>query len=221
MPIFAAIPAIAGGIASAAPAISGLVGAGTGIAGAITGGNTAAKTQGQVNGLYQPYQQAGAQALNQINELLSPGHDVMPVLQSMPGYQAGLDEGLTGLMRAENAAGTLNSGGTQKAAIRYGQNYATSTYQNILNNLYKVAGLGEASLAPMADNYASGNASANAAVNQGIGALAGGINSFLNPAQPAAKVPTTPFAPATSFPSIPANSPTIGPLSGAASLPVF
>jgi hypothetical protein len=213
MPIFAAIPAIVGGVAAAAPAISGLVGAGTAIAGAVSGSNTAGKTQGQVNNLYQPYNQAGIGALNQINTLLSPGNNVLSTLQAQPGYQAGFDQGMVGQERAQAAAGTLNSGGTLKASTRYGQDYATNQYQNILNNLYKVAGLGENSLGPLADNYASGNASQNAALNQGIG----GVASLFNPLAGGVQQPTTPYAPVTSSPFIPAN--TNNPLSLDTTLP--
>ncbi len=218
--------AVGGGLAAAAPAIggiSGLVSAGTGIASAITGSNTAKQTEGQVNDLYQPYNQAGVGALNQINTLLSPGNDVMSTLESQPGYQAGYDQGQIGVERAENAAGTLNSGGTLKASTRYGQDYATNTYQNILNNLYKVAGMGEASLGPMADNIASGNTSANAALNQGIGAGVNGLNALLNGGS-GGTIPTTPIGNiAGNSPVIAANSPILsGPLNTTGpTLPVF
>lgn len=217
--------AIGGGLAAAAPAIgglTGLIGAGTSIAGALSGGNTAKQTEGQVNQLYQPYATAGAGALNQINTLLSPGQDVMPALESQPGYQAGFDQGQVGLDRAESAAGTLNSGGTQKAAIRTGQDYATSTYQNILNNLYKVAGMGAATIPGQADNIASGNSSQAAATNQAIGAGGQLLNGLLNPGAPApGSVPVGAQPNMAPGQYIPASTPQIGALNTNISTPVF
>lgn len=173
MPLIAAIgPAIAG-IGSAlggAGGISSLIGAGTGIAGALNSGNNARNTESQVNGLYQPYQAAGAGAINQINNLLQPGGGGADYTKSLPGYQFQYDQGLDAGNRAAAAAGTLNSGGTLKAQTRYGQDYASNAYQTALNNLYKSAGLGLAASGDMASNIASGNMGQTNATNGVIGA---------------------------------------------------
>lgn len=189
-------------------AVPALVGAGTAIAGAVTSGNNAKKTESQVNNLYQPYQATGASAINQINNLLSPGFDAQGYTQSLPGYQFQFDQGLEAADRAAAAAHTLNSGGTLKDLTRYGQGYASSAYQTALNNLYKSAGLGLAASGDMASNIASGNQGQTNATNGIIGAVGNTVGNLFNGfnnggggaiATPNANLAPGPYVPANSF----------------------
>jgi hypothetical protein len=176
---------------AAAPA---LISAGTAIAGGINSGNNARNTESQVNGLYQPYQAAGAGAINQINTLLQPGGGGADYTKSLPGYQFQYDQGLDAGNRAAAAAGTLNSGGTLKAQTRYGQDYASNAYQTALNNLYKSAGLGLAASGDMASNIASGNMGQTNATNGIIGAGGNLLGNLLGGGSaPAYAQPSSPF----------------------------
>jgi hypothetical protein len=208
MPFLAAIPAAIGGIGAAlggASGISGLIGAGTGIAGALNSGHNAKQTEGQINGLYQPYTAAGATAINQINNMLSPGFDAEGYTKSLPGYQFQLDQGLQAGDRAAAAAGTLNSGGTLKAQTRYGQDFAQNAYQTALNNLYKTAGLGVAANGDMASNIASGNQGQTNATNGILGA-GGNLLGNLFSGGSGGGAATTPYANLSPGLSIAANS---------------
>lgn len=218
--------AIGGGLAAAAPAIGGLSGAiglGTNVAKLVGGsGASSAATNAQIDannqaiGLNQPYHDAGVGALNQLNQFLTPGFDATSAIEGTPGYQFQYQQGLDAGNRAAAAAGTLNSGGTLKAQTRYGQQYAQNAFQNQLNNLYKVAGLGEFATNNMGNNLLNiGGVQAQNAINQnGVvqNALGGLANTFTGYSGGGGQLQTTPYAPLANQPYIPAGSPSIGPL---------
>lgn len=54
-------------------------------------------------------------------------------LQATPGYMARYQQGLDANQRSAAAKGTLLNGGTQKALARYGQDYASNEYNNLVN----------------------------------------------------------------------------------------
>lgn len=54
-------------------------------------------------------------------------------LESSPGYMARYQQGLTSRDRSAAAHGTILNGGTQKALARYGQDYASNEYGNLVN----------------------------------------------------------------------------------------
>jgi len=61
---------------------------------------------------------------------------VAPNAQTMqldPGYQFRMQEGQKALERSASARGTLNTGGTMKAAQAYGQGLASQEYGNVYN----------------------------------------------------------------------------------------
>jgi hypothetical protein len=117
-----------------------------------------------------------------------------------PGYQFRLKEGMKALENSASARGNLLSGGTLKGIQRYGQDMASTEYQNAfnryqaeragtLNPLQSLAGVGQSTantLGTMGMNYANqageayqGAANARAsgyvgqanAINQGIGGI--------------------------------------------------
>lgn len=95
---------------------------------------------------------------------INPG-DVM----NEPGYQFGMDQGQQALSRQMASRGMYNSGAAMKSAARYGNDYATTKYDNAfnrevanrnaqLNPLQSLAGLGQSganSIAAAGGNYAN------------------------------------------------------------------
>lgn len=134
--------------------------------------------------LQQPYQQAGVNALNRMQN-----GDVMGMMD--PSYQFRLGEGMKALDRTAAARGGLISGGALKAAQRYGQDYASTEFGNAYNRLAGLAGIGQTATNTMGANAGqfgvnAGNnmmAGANARASGYVGganALAGGLTQYLN-----------------------------------------
>ena len=69
-----------------------------------------------------------------------------PFFQS-PDYQFRLSEGLKAINRGQAARGLLGSGQTLKAVTEYGQNVAAGAYNDYMNRLANLAGVGQASAA--------------------------------------------------------------------------
>jgi len=119
-----------------------------------------------------------------------------------PGYQFRLSEGMKGLERSAAARGGLLSGGTLKGIQRYGQDMASTEYQNAFNryqaertgtlNPYQsLAGVGQSTantLGTMGMNYANqvgelyqGGANARASGYMGqANAISGAIGNISN-----------------------------------------
>lgn len=90
-------------------------------------------------------------------------------VQNEPGYQFGMQQGQTALNNQLGARGMRNSGAALKAASRFGNDYATTKYDNAfnravanrsaqLNPLQSVAGLGQtgaATIAGAGQNFAN------------------------------------------------------------------
>lgn len=93
-----------------------------------------------------------------------------------PGYDFRLNEGIRALDNSAASRGNLLSGATQKAALQYGQNYATNEYGNYMNRL---AGLTDGGMAAATGQNAAGqNAAAgisNAYANIGNAQAAGAV----------------------------------------------
>jgi hypothetical protein len=93
----------------------------------------------------QPYQYAGEQSLNQLGQALGLWGDFDPNAQiaATPGYQFRMDQGTQALNRAANAGGGLYSGSTGKALTEYGQGLAGQYWNDYLNQLAGVTGMGQ------------------------------------------------------------------------------
>jgi hypothetical protein len=79
-----------------------------------------------------------------------------------PGYQFRLKEGQKAIERSAAARGNILSGATLKGLTRYGQDYATSDYDNFLRRYYdtltpyeRVSGSGQSAAAMQAGNAMS------------------------------------------------------------------
>lgn len=96
----------------------------------------------------QPYQQAGATSLNQLMAAMGMGDgsfDPNAQLANTPGYQFRMDQGTQAINRAANAGGGLYSGGTGKALVGYGQGLAGEYWNDYLNQLAGITGMGQQS----------------------------------------------------------------------------
>jgi len=127
--------------------VSGVI-AGSAIIGAgasIFGGNKAADEQKKASkkaaklqkqalaqqlALTKPYVEAGTNALAEYQKM-APYEDFgMKQFEADPGYNFRMAEGMKALERSAAARGLLQSGGTLKGIQQYGQNLASSEYEN-------------------------------------------------------------------------------------------
>ncbi len=128
-------PIIGLGIAAAAgSAAAGIYGANKAADAQKKAAKKAAKLQKQALAqqlaLTKPYVEAGKNALAEYQKL-APYEDFgMKQFEADPGYNFRMAEGLKGLERSAAARGLLQSGGTLKGIQQYGQNLASSEYEN-------------------------------------------------------------------------------------------
>lgn len=83
---------------------------------------------------YAPWREAGTEAINQLSNMVQQGPGKYT---ESPGYEFRLREGQRALEGSASARGNVLSGAAQKAAIRYGQDYATNDYDNFLARYYQ------------------------------------------------------------------------------------
>lgn len=169
-----------------------------GLAGGLYAGNKSASAQrgataaandrllaskNEAIGYLDPYSDVGRKALSPLTALLlgqkydadtgnfSEVNDeerMSNFLQS-PGYQFRLTEGMRAIEKSQAVKGNLLSGGGMKDLMSYGQGLASDEYNNYLNSLFQMAGIGQ-----QADtnkgNYAIGTGAnmANMAYNGGM-----------------------------------------------------
>jgi hypothetical protein len=178
-------------IAAAGIAAAGAIG---GAAISASGANKAAKKQKkaakkaaqiqqnvltQQTELAKPYVEAGTNALAEYQKL-APYQDFgMAQFQADPGYNFRMAEGLKALERSASARGLLQSGGTLKGIQQYGQNLASSEYENAFSRYLSqrearmdpyryLTGVGQAAAAGQAANVgSSGAALADIAAQRG------------------------------------------------------
>jgi hypothetical protein len=86
--------------------------------------------------LNEPWRQAGINALARMQS-----GDIG--LTRDPSYAFRFSEGMKALERARAAGGRMFSGGTERAAIGFGQDLASTEYGNAFNRLASLAGLGQ------------------------------------------------------------------------------
>lgn len=101
-----------------------------------------------------------------------------------PGYQFRRDEGQRVLERSRAADGIFNSGGTGRALVRYGQEYASNEYQKVYDRLSQMAGFGSSAASQGAQTVVNtgantGNALMNAGAARASGYVAQG-NAWSN-----------------------------------------
>lgn len=92
-----------------------------------------------------PWRQQGEQALNQYAGLVS-GQDSEALyegLRNYPGYQFAMEEGLGAVQQYGAGRGTFQSGQSQKDLMAYGQGLASNNFENYMNRLQGLAGMGQ------------------------------------------------------------------------------
>lgn len=120
----------------------------------------------------QPWRQAGAGALSQMQDPYFQKNFGMSDFQEDPGYQFRMQQGMDALQNSAAARGGLMGGNTLKGITDYGQNFASNEYQNAynrfnnnqsgrFNRLASLAGVGQTA------NNAVGAAGMNMANNVG------------------------------------------------------
>ena len=143
-----------------------------------------AAAQAQLDMYYQtradlaPWREAGAWALGEVQGMLEAGPGEYT---ESPYYNFLLEQGTRGLERGAAARGGQLSGAENQALIGYGQNLASTDYQNWLNNWYRsmdpymnLAGYGQGAAGTGAQ---SGTGIANALLAQGQAQAAGELGT--------------------------------------------
>lgn len=91
-----------------------------------------------------PWLKAGEGGLNELAGMLGiPGYKASTDWRKDPGYEFQRDEGQKALDRSFAARGNLLSGAALKATSRYNQDYASGAYNQRLNRLASIAGVGQ------------------------------------------------------------------------------
>lgn len=115
---------------------SGAVGAAVGNA-----GNWVNRGLNTATGALQPYVTAGQGGLSTLASMLGPGGSLITpltasqVMANDPGYQFRLQQGQKALETSASARGGLLGGAATKAALQYGQGFASNEYGNAWNRL--------------------------------------------------------------------------------------
>lgn len=100
---------------------------------------------GQINTAYSPQIAQGNQSTNMLSQLLGVGGDpdeAWSQYKEKAGYAPALSALQQGVTNGGAAAGLLNSGSTQKALLKQGANLDSSMFNNFLQSLAGVSGLG-------------------------------------------------------------------------------
>jgi hypothetical protein len=86
-----------------------------------------------------PYREAGYDALERLGQFTDPSMSHQDVMNE-PGYQFGLQQGLSNIQNTAAARGGLYSGNALKALTQYGNDYASSKYNDAWNRMQSDAG---------------------------------------------------------------------------------
>lgn len=148
--------------------------------------------QNQVRGDLAPYNTTGQAATKELSSFVDGTGDPtaeLKTLESTPGYQFDLSQGLKSVQNSAAARGLGTSGAALKGAAGFATGLAQNTYQaNLLNPLQSLASLGENAAAQTGQFGTAGTANAGQAIvgagNAGAAgtvgsanAIAGGLNS--------------------------------------------
>lgn len=117
--------------------------------------------------LNEPWRQAGVNALTRMQS-----GDIG--LMQDPSYAFRFSEGMKALERARAAGGQMFSGGTERAAMRFGQDLASTEYGNAWNRLASLAGLGQTATGAMSGQAGQFGTNAGNAMMGGAAARASG-----------------------------------------------
>lgn len=116
--------------------------------------NEIARQYDQTRADMAPWQQAGAQAIGSLSQMIQPGYDHT----TSPGYEFRRSEGLRGIDNRLSSMGLYNSGGAVKDAMRFADGLAADDFNQQFNRVASVASGGQQA-------------------NQSLGALGAGASS--------------------------------------------
>lgn len=125
-------------------------------------------------GLQEPFRQVGVNALAQYPTASQYTPFGMKQFQTDPGYQFRMAEGVKALERSAAARGLLQSGGTLKDITRFGQDVASSEYQNAFQRYLTER---QAKLSPLEYQIGLGQAAASGQAAN-VGSTAGSISEL-------------------------------------------
>lgn len=114
-----------------------------GAVGSLASSGIQAGASSKAAGYVAPYNQLGINTLGPLNQLTMGGQTALNTLQQTPGYQFTLQQGLQGVENGYAAQGLGRSGAALKGAANYAEGLASTTYQQIWQNMYNQAALGE------------------------------------------------------------------------------
>ena len=162
---------------------SGAVGAAVGNAGNWVnrgiGAATGAVNQGlsTATGALSPYVTAGQGGLSTLASMLGPGGSLITpltasqVMANDPGYQFRLQQGQKALETSASARGGLLGGAATKAALQYGQGFASNEYGNSWNRLMQQRAQQYGMLSGLAGMGEQAGSTLTGAAMQGAGLL--------------------------------------------------
>lgn len=164
--------AVVGGIGAAGAVASSAIGASAAQDAAQTQADAANRSADIQQQMYNqtrtdlmPYQQVGQGAIAGYQNLLGTGPQgsagMLSALQSTPGYQFALQQGLQATQAGYASHGLGLSGAAIKGAQNYAENLAGTQYQNMLQNYYNALQLGQNAAAQ------TGTLGVQSAANQG------------------------------------------------------
>ena len=123
--------------------------------GARKAGKSVGKAQNAAADQFRPYQSIGTGALEKIagfygipvtgpdgKPVNTPKQDMGSFLNSLPGYQAGLDAATQALARGASASGRLGSGGFGVDLAKLGMQYGNQIFNQEMNRLQGLGGMG-------------------------------------------------------------------------------
>ncbi len=90
-----------------------------------------------------PWLEAGQKALPQYAGILSGEIDPQMALEKYPGYQFALSQGREAIEKSAAGRGLLQSGQFTKDLTTYSQGVASSNFENYMNRLQGLAGIGQ------------------------------------------------------------------------------
>lgn len=140
-------------------------------------GDTAVQRAGGDAALYQLANLLGIQIPGSVTSSsgVTPGPSMTPqqALEGTPGYTFRLGESQKAIDRMQSA-GRITGGRALKEGVRYAQDYGSGEFQNIINNLFRVSGIGGQGVGTSAN---AGMSSAGQVGNAAMSAGAGGANA--------------------------------------------
>ena len=163
------------GIAAGANALTG---------GAITnalgmGPSQSAGAAGQqASMLSDPFQGSRGMYGQQLNSLMQGGPQAMQQLQSTPGYQFQMQQGLGAIQSNAGATGQLGSGTTDRNLINYSSGLASQQYGNYFNQLAQLSGANWNSGPNAGSAIQQGQATGNSQTMGGLSTLTSGLGGL-------------------------------------------